>query len=103
MRLKGKTEGLFLGVRGKERASVLIKRGRKICLIKAGDMFCRKRADQTLELARVIALSADSFSIPHIRYEIEFKHPHRTNSFIEGPRVLSLGTFADMYKDRLAA
>ena len=103
MRLKGKTEGLFVGARGRERASILIKRGRKISLIKAGDMFYRTRADHTLEVARVIAVSSDTFSIPHIRYEIEFKHPQRSHSFVEGPRVLALGAFADTYTDRLAA
>ncbi|HAA93075.1 MAG TPA: hypothetical protein DCS82_02205 [Rhodospirillaceae bacterium] len=103
LRLKGKTAGLFVDSRGRERSSMLFKRGRKMSLIKAGDLFARTHSDQTVEIARVIAVSTDSFGIPHIQYEIKFQRPQRPNSVFDGPRVLALGTFADTYTDRLAA
>jgi len=103
LHLKGKTAGLFVNARGSERSSMLFKRGRRMALIKAGDLFSRTHPDRTVEIARVLAVSTDGYGIPHIRYEIKFHRPQRSNSFFEGPRVLALGTFADTYTDRLAA
>jgi hypothetical protein len=101
--LKGVTKGLYVEARGRERASVLFKRGRKMGLIKKGDMFVKTHADDSVEIARVLAVATDSFGIPHVRYEVKLQRHQRPDAYFDGPRVLALGTFTETYKDRLAA
>ena len=103
LRLTGRTAGLYVGARGRERSIVLFKRGRKMSFIKAGHMFTRTHPVHTIEIARVLSVAADTFGIPHIRYEIKYQRPQRADSFFEGPRILALMTFTDTYPERLAA
>lgn len=70
-------------------------------LIKAGNCFRRKRSDNMIETATVLAVAADTFGIPHVRYRLEFNKPSCTARFVDGPRVLALATFAETYKERV--
>ena len=71
--------------------------------IKAGNCFRRKRSDNTVETATVLAVAADSFGIPHVRYRLEFNKPSSPRPIVDGPRVLALQTFAETYRERVAS
>lgn len=97
--LGGKNNSSFIGFRGRERSSFFCKKGKDPRFLKAGAEFKRNRKDKLVETARVIAVSSDSFGIPHIRYEVEIKRPSAQSRFYDGPRVLALSTFLETYQE----
>ncbi len=101
--LSGKSQADYLKFRGKERTSMFFKRGKGMEFIKAGSTFRRTRDDRTVETAKIISVATDTFGIPHVRYELEFKKPSTTSYFVDGPRVLALATFTDMYQERVVS
>lgn len=84
--------------RGRGLLSMFFKRGSSLEYITAGSTFRRTQPDM-IETAEVLAVSTDSFGIPHVRYNVSFKRQTRdvTN---EGQRVLALKTFAQRYTER---
>lgn len=99
LNLGGKNNTSFIGFRGRERSSLFCKKGKDTRFLKAGAMFRRDRKDKLVETARVIAMSSDSFGIPHIRYEVEIKRPSAQSRFFDGPRILALSTFLETYRE----
>ena len=94
----------YLSTRGKERTSMFFKRGRGMEFVKAGSIFRRNRNDYTVETARILSVASDSFGIPHVKYELAFEKPSSASSrVVDGPRVLALAAFAEMYRDRVAS
>ena len=79
---------------------MFFKRENRIEFVKAGSVFCRTRGDHIVETAKILSIAADCFGIPHVRYELEFRKPSATSNLSDGPRVLALATFADMYQER---
>lgn len=66
MHLSGRTQGAFVGYRGRERSSFFFRRGRTTEYIRKGCIFRRVHADRTVESARVLAMAIDGFGIPHV-------------------------------------
>lgn len=98
--LKGRSKAAFVGFRGRERASVFIKRGRDMEYIRRGMSFRRVKPDKSIETAKVLSVVMDGQQIPHVCYEINVERPSRTAVFKDGPRILSLSTFTDTYRER---
>jgi len=98
--LKGRSQAAFVGFRGRERASVFIRRGRDMEYIRRGTSFRRIKPDKSIETAKVLSVMLDGLHIPHVRYEINVERPSRTVVFTDGPRILSLRTFAETYRER---
>lgn len=98
--LKGRSRAAFVGFRGRERASVFIKRGRDMEFIRRGMSFRRVKPDKSVETAKILSVMLDGLHIPHVRYEINVERPSRAAVFKDGPRVLSLSTFTDTYRER---
>ena len=103
MHLNGRTQGAFVGYRGRERSSFFFRRGRTTEYIRKGCIFRRLHADRTVESARVLAMAIDGFGIPHVRYEVKFARPYQANNFFEGPRMLALSAFIATYSERVSS
>lgn len=70
--------------------------------VREGNVFRVVRSDNMVETARVLSVSPDSCGIPHVSYEVSIgKDDHEV--FTEGPRVLSLSSFAELYPERQAS
>lgn len=82
---------------------MFFKRGRKLEYVKAGALFRRERTDHMIETAKVLSVSADTFGIPHVRYEVKMEKKCMAYSETHGPRVLALASFTDMYNERIAS
>ena len=98
--LNGRTKAEFVGFRGGERASTFFKWGRDMRYIRRGMKFRRVKSDNSIETARVLALLHDSFRIPHVRYDVNLRRSSGSGVMRDGPRVLSLSTFAQIYGER---
>lgn len=98
--LKGRSQAAFVGFRGRERASVFVKRGRDMEYIRRGMSFRRVKPDKSIETAKVLSVVMDGQQIPHVRYEINLERPSQAVVFKDGPRILSLSTFTDTYRER---
>ena len=102
--LSGNNHADFLTSRGAERTSMFFKRKNNknnVEYIKSGSIFRRVRSDKTIETAKILSVVSDSFNIPHVRYDLEFRKPFASVDFCTGPRVLALATFIDIYKERV--
>lgn len=80
---------------------MFFRRGKGMEFIKAGSAFRRVHSEGMVETARVLSVASDSFGIPHVRYEVVFERPQRT--VVDGPRILSLSTFTETYRERVTA
>ena len=97
--LKGRSQAAFVGFRGRERSSIFIKRGRDMEFIRRGMAFQRIKPDKSIETARILSVVLDGMHIPHVRYEITLQRPSWSTVFKDGPRTLSLTSFAKTYRD----
>jgi hypothetical protein len=98
--LKGRSQAAYVGFRGRERASVFIKRGRAMEYIRRGTAFRRIKPDKSVETALVLSVVMDGLRIPHVRYEVNIERASRSGGFRDGPRILALSTFAATYRER---
>ena len=80
LKLRGKTRAETLAVRGHERTSLFIKRGRKIEFVKSGSIFSRKHNDSSVETARIIGMRTDTSGIAHVRCEVSIARRHIAGS-----------------------
>jgi hypothetical protein len=87
--------------KGRKMASVFCLRGDRLEYIRAGSAFRRVRADQMIETARINSVYANSAGIPHVRYEVVFESLSR-EAVREGPRILAVKTFIEMFTERVA-
>jgi hypothetical protein len=87
--------------RGRELRSMFFRRGGSLEYITAGSSFRRIRPDM-IETAKVLSVATDSFGIPHVRFQVCFTRPAQ-RPMTDGPRILSLKTFAERYTERCAA
>ena len=71
-------------------------------LVQAGATFCRIHPDNLVEKARVISIAPGPSDIPHVRFAVSFERA-RFHLFDDGPRLLSLSSFAEFYRDPLPA
>lgn len=103
MVLSGKSQAAYLSYRGRKRSAMFFNsNGNALEFIKSGSVFTRTRSDRTIETATVVSVAADTFGIPHVRYELFCEKPHAIAGFCEGTRVLALKTFTEMYRERPA-
>lgn len=79
---------------------MFVRSGRAIEFVKPGSTFRRIGRNKTVETARVLAVSADAFGIPHVRFELDLDRPSRSTVSRE-PRTLALRIFADTYTERV--
>jgi hypothetical protein len=86
--------------KGRRLASIFCLRGDKLEYIRAGSTFRRARADSMTETAEINAVYADSAGIPHVRFDVVFENPNRA-TVREGPRILALKTFIQMFNERV--
>ena len=98
--LKGRSQAAYVGFRGKERSSIFIKRGRHMEFIRRGMSFQRTKPDKSVETARILSVVSDALRIPHVRFEVNLRRPSRAAVFMDGPRTLSLASFANTYRER---
>jgi len=70
--------------------------------IALGAVFRKVRPDNFIETAKVLALTADRFGIPHVRFDVSFESPsHRRQA--EGVRMLSVETFTEHFPELVSA
>lgn len=60
-----------------------------------GSIFHRESDGRVVEVAKVVAIYDDRAGIPHVRFELSYQRPMRTD--FEGLRVLALEVFAQRY------
>lgn len=65
--------------------------------VQPGCTFQMVHDDEMVETAEVISVRADAHGIPHVRYHVSFRRPHRTE-FDGGARMLALSAFTDRYE-----
>lgn len=70
--------------------------------VREGSVFRVVRSDNLVETATVLSVSADSCGIPHVSFEVSIGRDDQ-EVFSEGPRVLSLSSFAELYPEQLAS
>jgi hypothetical protein len=87
--------------RGRRLASTFYLRGDRLEYIRAGSAFRRARPDTMIETAEINAVYTDSAGIPHVRFDVVFENPNRA-AVREGPRILALKTFLQMFTERVA-
>ena len=86
--------------KGRRMASVFCLRGDRLEYIRAGSTFRRIRRDRMVETAKISSVYADSAGIPHVRFEVVFHNASRA-AVREGPRVLAVKTFIEMFTERV--
>jgi hypothetical protein len=69
--------------------------------VREGSVFRVVRSDNMVETARVLSVTSDSCGIPHVSYEVSIGRDDQ-KVFTEGPRVLSLSSFTELYPEHLA-
>lgn len=69
--------------------------------VREGSVFRVVRSDNMVETAKVLSVTADCCGIPHVSYEVSIGREDQEVS-TEGPRVLSLSSFAQHYPEHLA-
>ena len=70
--------------------------------VRAGAIFCHVHPDNLVEKARVISVAPGPRDIPHVRFAVSFERS-RFHLFDDGPRLLSLSSFAEFYRDPVPA
>lgn len=63
--------------------------------VSAGGVYCRKCANDVVEIAQVLAVTADRYGIPHVRYAAHTNLPDATDEF----RTLALSVFAARFHE----
>lgn len=97
----GKSNAAFLGFKGPARTSAFGRFGNTLRYVRAGSQFCRANGPASLEMARVLSVSADPRGVPHIRYAVVAGETKRL--FEEQPKVLPLSSFAKTYGKAVGA
>jgi hypothetical protein len=87
---------------GRSLNSFFFKRGSSLEYVRPGSMFKRIHRDKMVETAQVLSVGTDSFGIPHVRFQVKFCRPNRSQ-FDGGARMLALKSFADQYRERVSA
>ena len=64
--------------------------------LRAGSTFRRVRKDSTVETAKILGFH-DNGGITHVRFEVKFRHPYSPIEDCEGPKILSIEQFSDLY------
>ena len=64
--------------------------------LRAGSTFRRVRKDSTVETAKILGFH-DNGGITHVRFEVRFRHPYSPVEDWEGPKILSIEQFSDLY------
>ena len=64
--------------------------------LRAGSTFRRVRKDSTVETARILGFH-DNGGITHVRFDVRFRHPYSAVEDREGPKILSIEQFSDLY------
>ena len=82
--------------------SFFFKRGRNLEYVRAGSTFQRVHRDRMVETAQELSVGADSYGIPHVRFQVSFRRPNQSR-FDGGGRMLALKSFADQYRERVSA
>ena len=73
---------------------------KRMDFVQPGTSFRFVHEDNLVETAKVEAVAADRYGIPHVKFKVIFS---RANRFIyeEGTRLLALRTFAERYKEQI--
>ena len=69
--------------------------------VEKGCIYRRVRADRMVETAKVIDIHRDSLGIPHVRFQVTLGRVDGVPQ-CDGPRMLSLATFMQQYRERVA-
>lgn len=83
-------------------SSVFYARGQSMEYVRAGSAFRTTRKNRIIETAEVKSVYVDPAGVPHVKFDIELRKPNWP-AYKEGPRILSLRSFFDHYKERVAA
>ncbi len=67
-----------------------------------GSVFRRVRSDRLIETATVRAVLRDRVGIPHVRFDVIVHTPSQM-PYAEEQRLLSLASFTEYFRDRVAA
>ena len=68
--------------------------------LRAGSTFRRVRKDSTVETAKILGFH-DNGGITHVHFEVRFRHPYSPIEDWEGPKILSIEQFSDLYSIKL--
>jgi hypothetical protein len=82
--------------------SIFFSREDHLEYVRPGSQFRRVHSDRTVETAEVISVHTDTLGIPHVRYKVDFLRPN-SSPYIEGPRVLAVRAFFELYQERVGA
>lgn len=65
--------------------------------VQPGTTFQMIHDDNMVETAEVLSVRSDIHGIPHVRYHVRFRRPHRT-VFDGGARMLAVTAFTERYE-----
>ena len=86
-----------MGWLARETGRLFQKRTNDADNVQPGSTFQMVHEDNMVETAEVISVRTDIHGIPHVRYHVSFRRPHRT-VFDGGARMLALTAFTDRYE-----
>lgn len=79
---------------------MFLRRSHKTPEIATGATYCRSRADNVLETAKVLAIRPDLAGIPHVRFNL---HIETGKQVMDEERTLSLSRFSECFTERMPA
>lgn len=86
-----------MGWLARETGRLFHKRSNDLDTVQPGSTFQMVHDDNMIETAEVISVRTDIHGIPHVRYHVSFRRPHRT-VFDGGARMLALTAFTERYE-----
>ena len=90
-----------MGRIARQLTSMFFSRGDSFEYVRPGTQFRRVHPDHTVETAEILSVHTDTLGIPHVRYRVDFHRPHSA-PYIEGPRVLAVRSFFQLYQERVS-
>lgn len=87
--------------RGHSLTSLFVMLNGAVEYIKPGCIFRRTRKDAMIETAEITTVYNDSSKILHVRFDVVFEKPE-CETYREGPRVLAVETFFQIFDERAA-
>lgn len=71
--------------------------------LEPGTVFRKVRADNLIEKATVLAVTKDTFGIPHVRFDVALESPTHLRLTDSEQRLLCLQSFTDHFRERVPA
>lgn len=67
--------------------------------VQPGYVYQRRRRDDWVEVAKVLAITDDSLGIPHVVFDLSIEHNDRQLTAMPDRRTLNLRSFQDSFRE----